>query len=251
MPQTEYDSLTADLDALAGLENYHGWILDEIRPYLNTRLVEIGGGIGTFTTLLARAHLLSCPATRLEVFEPEHALCLRLRDALQHTFPDLTRTGRLVVTDQFFQPAPDQCDTIIMINVLEHIQDDQESVRAAYYSLSPGGTFIVYSPALPWLYSPHDKAVGHYRRYELPQLEKIMRKEGFVVVAAKYMDCMGILPWYLLNVIGGSTSINPRLARFYDTWGVPLTRLIERLWRPGIGKNVLVVAQKGASASAT
>lgn len=250
MPQTEHDSLTSDLEALAGLENYHGWILDEIRPYLKTRLVEIGGGLGTFTKLLAHAHLLPHPAARLEVFEPERALCLRLRDALQHAYPDLTRTGRLVVTEQFFQPAPDQCDTIIMINVLEHIQDDQESIRAAYHSLSHGGTFIVYSPALPWLYSPHDKAVGHYRRYEMPRLEEIMRKEGFTVVAAKYMDCMGILPWYLLNVIGGSTSINPRLARFYDTWVVPLTRLIERLWRPGIGKNVLVVAQKGAAASA-
>lgn len=50
-----------------------------------------------------------------------------------------------------------------MINVLEHIQHDQESVRAIYHSLSPGGTFVVYSPALPWLYSPHDKAVGHWR----------------------------------------------------------------------------------------
>ncbi|TAL10246.1 MAG: class I SAM-dependent methyltransferase [Nitrospirae bacterium] len=250
MPHAEHDSLVSDLEALAGLENYHGWILDEIRPYLKPRLVEIGGGIGTFTKLLVQAHLLPRPATRLEVFEPASAFCLRLRDALQQAYPDLLRTGRLVVTGTFFQPAPDQCDTVIMVNVLEHIQDDQESIRAAYQSLSPGGTFIVYSPALPWLYSPHDKAVGHYRRYKMNGLEQLMRKEGFVVVAAKYMDCMGVIPWYLLNVIGGSTSINPHLARLYDQWFVPVTRLVERLWHPRIGKNVLVVARKDDSPSA-
>lgn len=246
LPHTEHDSLTSDLEALAGLENYHVWILDEIRPYLGNRLAEIGAGIGTFTKLLASAHLALNPAARLEAFEPTDHLCRRLRSDLEQTHASFVQAGRLLVTAGYFQPSSRQYDTIIMINVLEHIQDDQESIRATYHSLSPGGTFIVYSPALPWLYSPHDKAVGHYRRYEMPQLEEIMRKEGFTVVAAKYMDCMGILPWYLLNVIGGSTSINPRLARFYDTWVVPLTRLIERLWRPRIGKNVLIVARKNA-----
>ena len=246
MPQTKYDSLAADLEALTGLENYHGWILDEIRPYLKTRLVEIGGGIGTFSKLLVSAHLPPHPDARLEVFEPVRSLCLRLRDELQHSHPDLIQEGRLAVTEKHFQPSPDQCDTVIMINVLEHIQGDQEMVRAVYHALSPGGTFVVYSPALPWLYSPHDKAVGHYRRYGMNHLEQIMHKEGFVVVAAKYMDCMGVLPWYLLNVIGGATSINPHLARLYDTWFVPVTRWMEGRDGLGIGKNILMVGRKEA-----
>lgn len=178
MPQTEHASMTSDLEALAGLKNYHSWILDEIRPYLKPRLVEIGGGIGTFTKLLVSAHLLPHLTTRLEVFEPVSARCLRLRDDLQHTYPDLIRAGRLVVTEKHFQPSPDQCDTVVMINVLEHIQDDQDTVRAVYRSRSPGGTFVVYSPALPWLYSPHDKSVGHYRRYEMNGLEQSCKKKA-------------------------------------------------------------------------
>jgi hypothetical protein len=77
-------------------------------------------------------------------------------------------------------------------------------------------------------------------------LEQIMRAGGFEVVAAKYMDCLGVLPWYLLNVIGGSTSINPRLARLYDRWFVPVTRWIEQFGPPRIGKNILIVARKNA-----
>jgi SAM-dependent methyltransferase len=244
IPHTEHDHLTSDLEALARLENYHGWILDEIRPYLGNRLAEIGAGIGTFTKLLASAHLNHNPTARLEVFEPVSHLCRRLRSDLEQAHTSLIQAGRLLVTEGYFQPSSRQYDTIIMINVLEHIQDDQESVCTVYHALSPGGTFVVYSPALQWLFSSHDEAVGHYRRYEMRVLEQILVKAGFAVVAAKHMDCMGVLSWYLVNVIGGATSINPHLARFYDAWFVPVTRWIEQLWPPRIGKNILIVARK-------
>jgi len=237
-------NLAAELETLAGLENYHGWILDEIRPYLGTRLVEVGAGIGTFTKFLVQACLSHNPNARLEAFEPDPALYQRLRDQLEYSHPDLIRKGRLITTNGYFQPSSVTRDTVVMINVLEHIQDDQESVRMVYQSLSPGGSLIVYSPALQWLYSPHDKAVGHYRRYDVDQLEQVLRTEGFAVVVAKYMDCLGVLPWYLLNVVGGATSISPRLARFYDAYFVPLTRMVERRWQPSVGKNVLIVAHK-------
>jgi SAM-dependent methyltransferase len=180
----------------------------------------------------------------LAVFEPEHALFQLLQERMERTYPELLRAGRVVATNGYFDARPGQFDTVIMINVLEHIQDDQGTIRAAYHALSPGGTCIVFVPALSWLYSPLDRSVGHFRRYERTQLEQIMRAGGFEVVAAKYMDCFGVLPWYLLNVIGGSTSINSRLAHIYDSWFVPIARWIEHRWPPRIGKNVLVVARK-------
>ncbi len=244
IPHTEHNRLTSDLEALAGLENYHGWILDEIRPYLGNRLAEIGAGIGTFTKLLVRAHLNPDPTARLEVFEPASTLCRRLRSDLEEAHTSLIQAGRLLVTEGYFQPSSRQYDTIIMINVLEHIQDDQESVCTVYQALSPGGTFVVYSPALQWLFSSYDEAVGHYRRYEMRALEQILVKAGFAVVAAKHMDYMGVLPWYLLNVIGGSTSINPHLARLYDRWFVPITRWMEGREGPCLGKNILMVGRK-------
>jgi len=245
-PHTEYESLICDLEVLAGMTNYHGWILDEISPYLGSRLAEIGAGIGTVTAMLALTHLTAHPSARLEAFEPSGPFWERLHMALEQAHHDLIRTDRLRITKGYFHPLPQHYDTIIMINVLEHIQDDQEAVRTAYQSLSPGGTFIVYSPALAWLYSPQDKAVGHYRRYTLGPLQQLFGQEGFTVIRAKHMDCMGVLPWYLLNVVGGATTINPHLAHVYDRWVVPITRWLERLWPPRIGKNVLIVGRKPA-----
>ena len=247
---TECECLTASLLALDDLEDYYRWLFEEVRPFFGERLVEIGAGIGTFTVQLVRSHVSCHPMARLEVFEPEGSLYRHLRKRLENAHPDLLRAGRLTTTNGVFRSSPERFDTVIMINVLEHIEDDQASIRAAYHALVPGGTFVVFVPALPWLYSALDRAVGHYRRYEKPHLERLLRAGRFEVVTSKYMDCVGVLPWYLLNVIGRRTSINPHLAHLYDTWFVPVTRWLEGLRNPWFGKNVLIVVRKNAPASA-
>ena len=244
---TECECLTANLLALDDLENYYRWVFEEVRPLFGDRLVEIGAGIGTFTVRLVRSHVSCHPTARLEVFEPEGTLYQHLRNRLETAHPDLLRAGRLTTTNGVFCSSPERFDTVIMINVLEHIEDDQASIRAAYHALVPGGRFVVFVPALPWLYSTLDREVGHYRRYEKPHLEGLLRTGRFDVVKSKYMDCLGVLPWYLLNVVGRRTSINPHLAHLYDTWFVPVTRWIEVLWNPWFGKNVLIVARKNAA----
>ena len=240
----EHESLTASLDKLAALENYYRWILEEIRPFLGNRLAEIGAGTGTFTEFLIAAHLASNPAAHLAAFEPSEHYYRKLYEKLRGHYPDLIQAGRLTTTQGYFHASLEGFDTIVMINVLEHIENDLEAVRMVHQSLAPGGTYVAFVPALSWLYSPFDKAVGHYRRYEKTHLEEVFRKGGFTVITAKYMDCLGVLPWYLLNVIGGSQSINSRLARLYDTWFVPVTKWAERLGEPCVGKNILVVGRK-------
>src|SRR5438309_4455617 len=211
---TECKCLTASLLALDDLENYYRWLVEEVRPFFGERMVEIGAGIGTFTAWLVRAHVSCHPTARLEAFEPEESLFQHLSKRLETAHPDLLRAGRLTTINGVFRSSPERFDTVIMINVLEHIEDDQASIRAAYHALVPGGRFVVFVPALPWLYSALDRAVGHYRRYEKLSLEGLLHAGGFDVVKSKYMDCMGVLPWYLLNVVGRRTSINTHLAHF-------------------------------------
>ncbi len=240
----ENESLTASLDKLAALENYYRWVLEEIRPFLGNRLAEIGAGTGTFTKFLVTAYLASRPTVQLSVFEPSQHHYRKLHETLHSQYPGFMQAGRLTTTQGYFHASTDGFDTIVMINVLEHIENDLDAVRTVHQSLAPGGTYIVFVPALPWLYSPFDKAIGHYRRYERTQLEEVFHKGGFEVVKAKYMDCLGVLPWYLLNVLGGSQSINPRLALLYDTWFVPVTKWAERFGEPPVGKNILMVGRK-------
>jgi SAM-dependent methyltransferase len=241
---TELRDLTPDLEALADLENYPQWIVDEIKPYLGARLAEIGAGIGTITKRIADGHLQHLPEARLEAFEPAGNLYRRLQEQLNHSYPELVGNGRLVATRGYFESSPERYDTVIMINVLEHIEEDQATLQQVFRSLTPDGRVVVFVPALSWLYSPYDKAVGHYRRYEKEQLEGLFKKSGFELLKAKYLDCLGMLPWYLFYVLGRSQSMNRDLAQLYDRWVVPVTRWIEERHPPVLGKNILIVGRK-------
>jgi SAM-dependent methyltransferase len=241
---TDFRYLSSDLEALAGLENYYRWIFEEIRPFLGSRLAEVGAGIGTFSDILASGHLRVSQAPRLTVFEPAVNLHPRLLDNLQRNHPALMEGRRLIVQNGYFSLYPREFDTVIMINVLEHIEDDAGVVRTVFDSLSPGGSLVLFVPALEWLMSDLDRAVGHYRRYEKHGLEKLLQKEGFEVVKNTYFDFLGIAPWYLFYVLGRSRSVTPRAARLYDRWGVPLTRWLERFLPPVVGKSLLMVGRK-------
>ncbi len=241
---TEVVYHTSDLEALIGLSNYYGWILREIRPFLGLHMAEIGAGIGTFTDVIAREYLQDNQKARLEVFEPARNLHEQLRNTLHRNHSHLLQHERLIVLNDYFNTSKNRFDTVIMINVLEHIPQDGQIIRAVHESLGTGGTLIVFAPALQWLFSPFDESVGHQRRYSKESLKELFLQAGFALPKAKYMDCLGLCPWYLRFVWGGSLSINPRLARLYDRWGVPVTQWLEDRWEPRIGKNVLMVGRK-------
>src|SRR5437899_7852781 len=122
----EFTYLTSELEALTKLRNYYRWIFDEIRPFLGTRLAEIGAGLGTFTDILATNHLLAQPTVRMDVFEPAVNLYQQLADRLGQKHRDLIHTNRLVTHNGYFTSTHEQFDTIIMINVLEHIERSEE-----------------------------------------------------------------------------------------------------------------------------
>ena len=233
-----------ELDALKNLSNYYAWIVDECAPFLGTRLAEIGGGIGTFTAFLARSQVQRHGERSLDVFEPDAALHRSLVDRMQSEFRGLIQAGRLRVTHGAFSPHPQRFDTVVLVNVLEHIPDDESLVRAIHRSLAPGGTVIIFVPALQRLFSPLDKAVGHLRRYEKRQLRRLLESGGFGIARATYMDMAGVITWYLVHVLGRSQRISARMAEAYDRWVVPLTSAIERRCGAFVGKNLLIIGRK-------
>jgi hypothetical protein len=110
-------------------------------------------------------------------------------------------------------------------------------------ALRVGGHLLIFVPALPWLFSEADKNVGHFRRYYKKNLVKLVEDAGFSIKKAHYFDFAGILPWYV-NFVLLKNSFNPSSVALYDKIIVPPMRVIEKLLRPPIGKNVLIVAKK-------
>jgi hypothetical protein len=111
--------------------------------------------------------------------------------------------------------------------------------------LRPGGSLLVFGPALEALYSDLDYKAGHYRRYALPQLSRLTEAAGLVVERGRYFDILGVVPYYLVYKLLRQTDISGSTMWGYDRVVVPVSRALQRLLRrPPLGKNVLLVAIK-------
>lgn len=227
-----------DLEAMSFAVNYHRWILSLFEPYLGTRIVEVGAGTGSFSELLLERRLES-----LSLVEPSAAmyeqLCRRVSSSQSvSTYNDIFER----VASQIRSNA--KPDSIIYVNVLEHVEDDVNELRIINDTLDSGGRLFIFVPALRWLHGSMDRQLDHFRRYMRSELEKKCVAAGFRVITSRYFDLLGVLPWWVKYKVLQSKKMEPGAVRFYDQRVVPLARTLESSFSPPLGKNVLLVAEK-------
>ncbi len=232
-----------ELEAMAFAENYHRWILQFFEPFLGAHLVEVGAGIGSFSELILRQH--ACRT--LSLVEPSTEMYDQL--AAYARRPGRTMTHIETYNATFTEAAPhikeqQPPDSIIYVNVLEHIADDETELRAIHQTLSGGGRLLLFVPALRWLYGSFDERIGHIRRYAKPELEEKLRHAGFKILKSAYFDFLGIAPWWVKYCVFKSPTMESGAVRFYDQYIIPAARRIETRVPPPIGKNIILVAEK-------
>ncbi|HEY0519585.1 MAG TPA: class I SAM-dependent methyltransferase [Ilumatobacteraceae bacterium] len=223
------------LDVLEDLEqakNYSAWILELIGPHVSGRILEVGAGRGTYSRFFAEhGHLTA--------LEPSQAHSLELRDRLKDLPNVVVITARLDGA-----AAPGSYDTVVLLNVLEHIADDHQALGDIYEALAPGGKMVLWVPAFEALYGKFDHRIGHYRRYRRNDLLALVHKVGFQQVTAKYTNMPGFVAWWLIVRVLGRAPTSGRLASVHDRFFIPVIRRVERFVRPPIGQSLLVVAQR-------
>lgn len=226
------DGLVTALEDLEQAENYSAWILELVSPHVSGRILEVGAGRGTYSTHFAERG-------KLTALEPSDAQSAALRDRLRD-HPTAT-----VITAQLDGAvAPGSYDTVVLLNVLEHIPDDHQALHDIHNALAPGGTLILWVPAFEALYGDFDRRIGHYRRYRRDDLAAAVRKVGFQTVNARYTNMPGFFAWWLVVRLLGKAPTVGRLTVIYDRVVVPVVRRVERVIRPPFGQSVMVVAQR-------
>ncbi len=134
---------------------------------------------------------------------------------------------------------------VYTFNVLEHIVDDRAALDELFAATAPGGTLLVYVPALPSLFSSMDRKVGHLRRYRRRQLERLIRTAGFNITRSTYVDSLGWFATMLYKMVGNDRGdIGTRSVGLYDRFAFPVSRALDRLTGNLFGKNLLVVATR-------
>jgi SAM-dependent methyltransferase len=230
-----------DLEAMSWAVNYHRWILKIFEPYLGQRLVEVGAGTGSFSELL-----LELRPDSLALVEPSPAMYQRLTERLKI----INTTTQIATYPTTFKKSFEQIrlthqpDSIIYVNVLEHIADDEAELRIINQTLDNGGRVFLFVPALSWLFGPFDKLIGHHRRYSLAELVGKCTAAGFLVRRADYFDFFGVLPWWIKYRVCKSDQLGSGAVQLYDRLVVRIATVLESFLRPPIGKNIVLVAEK-------
>jgi SAM-dependent methyltransferase len=236
--ETPYVGHELELFALA--TNWKRYVKAEIGKYLVGDVLEIGAGIGA-TTLA----LYDGTVRRWICLEPDAAQAKRLRAAVTKSWgfcaPSVIAGSLRALADR---PS---FDCVLYLDVIEHIQDDRHQIEAAARLVRPGGHIVVLSPAHQWLFSEFDRNIGHLRRYDKQQLQSLM-PSGWIEKKIAYLDSVGVL-LSLGNVLALRQSMPSQLQiAIWDRFCVPLSRVIDRILLGKLGKSVLAVWHKKASA---
>jgi SAM-dependent methyltransferase len=233
MPAETY--VGSELAVFAGATCWKRYWASQLRPFLGRAVLEVGAGIGGSTAFL-------CDGQQQWVcLEPDPALVDQIVKKI--TLGELpsacqARHGTLeeLNPDELF-------DTLLYLDVLEHIREDRAELSRAAARLRLGGHLIVLAPAHQSLFSPFDAAIGHYRRYDYDSLTRLS-PDSCQVVRWRYLDSVGVLASLANRWLLRHSNPSARQIQFWDKVLVRCSRWLDPCTSYRLGKSILVVWQK-------
>ncbi|MCK5796826.1 MAG: glycosyltransferase [Deltaproteobacteria bacterium] len=177
------------LSSLSHVDKFNRWMADFLLPDVGSRVLEIGAGLGNLTSQLV-------PRDRYVATDINPHYLSYLKN-LAIAKPYLSIEELNLVDTTAFDKLEGQFDTVICLNVLEHVEEDLKALRNIHRALAPGGKAIILVPQGEWLFSSLDEAVEHYRRYTKASLAKIMVEAGFEVQSLRDYNAVSVPGWYL------------------------------------------------------
>lgn len=227
-----------ELEIFSHALNWKAYWISKLRPYLTGSVLEVGAGIGANTRLLMNGE-----SHRWVCLEPD----AKLADQLRHSFVTepscsdcevwIGTVGSIVAGESF--------DTILYIDVLEHIEDDATELQRAAARLNPDGSLIVLSPAHHWLFSEFDRSIGHHRRYTRATLSAL-NPPGLQLARCFYLDSVGLLASAANRCLLRQPLPTPKQISLWDNTMIPCSRVLDPLTGHSVGKTVVAIWKKPA-----
>ena len=215
--------------------HYNQWIVSAYAPYIGHSVLEVGIGHGAFRGLVNTPTYLGVdidPATveRARLAQPRVEWLVA--DVAGDGFP------RLIGARRF--------DTVLCVNVLEHVREQEAGLRNMLGVLEPGGHLLLFVPAFKSLYTDLDRLAGHIRRYRALQVRRLLVGAGAEVLIAEYFNPVGGVGWWLNRFLSHQALESGVVSqvRFFDRYVLPASRALNPATRGFFGQSVIAVARK-------
>ncbi|MBL8211692.1 MAG: glycosyltransferase [Bryobacterales bacterium] len=223
------------LDALTAAPRFNSWMAETVKPYLGETVLEIGAGIGNLTQTLA-------PKRRRYIatdIDEEHLA--RLSNRFSHR-PTLEVRRCDLANTRDFQGLEHSVDTVVCLNVLEHVKDDIAGLKNIHASLKPGGRAVILVPHDQKIFGTLDTALGHFRRYSHGELTERLRNNGFEVERILEFNRISRYPWWITGQVFKSKDLSGFQMKVFDRF-VWLWRKLDNVlpWPP---VSIIAIAKK-------
>jgi 2-polyprenyl-3-methyl-5-hydroxy-6-metoxy-1,4-benzoquinol methylase len=214
------------------------WVIDEISPWLGRHVLEVGCGIGTYTVKFAGKSQMVTAIDMEQGFAEETARRVATLSNVQVISGDVTNVSDPLLDRGSF-------DSVVLLDVLEHIEFDVDLLRRLHSKLKVGGHLIVKVPAMPSLYSPMDAAIGHWRRYDKRGLVSTVRLAGYETVDVWSFNALAILGWWWNGRIVKRTAPPAEQIALFNVL-TPIIRPLDKLARLVCGSSLIAIARRPA-----
>jgi SAM-dependent methyltransferase len=235
--QTRERYAADDLETMQEARRYSAHLFNLFRQYLGKRVLEVGSGIGTMSRPLADI------ADLVVGLEPNVNCVARLQEAMRGHPRFVLHACHLEECDRAELTAH-RFDTVVCVNVLEHIEDDAAALRTFKDVLIANGRVLIFVPAVQAAYGPLDAELGHHRRYSKPTLARAFADAGLDLLTLRYTNPIGLLGWMYNAHISKSTAHSPGQVKLFETLVAPWALPLERLIPPPVGLSLVAVGQK-------
>jgi Methyltransferase domain len=223
----------SELELFAAATNWKAYFGSVLRRFVVGRVLEVGAGIGSNIPYLHNDQV-----TEWTALEPDADLACRIEERLARG--ELPANCRLINGTITSVDSAELFDTILYIDVLEHILDDGAELVRARRHMATRGNLVVLSPAHQFLFTPFDAAIGHHRRYNRA-LIRALTPSGCTLSTCLMMDCAGLFASLANKVLLSAALPSKQQIAVWDRLLVPVSRILDRVVSHSFGKTIVAV----------
>ena len=225
------DNSSWELEFFDAAKNWRRYQFENILKYINSSVLDVGPGTGN------NIQYYKDKASQITLLE----INKNLANSLKLKFDD---DKKIIVLNTDIHSQEKKFDTILYMDVLEHIKDDEKEIDKALKQLNSGGNLIFFVPAYQFLYSDFDKAIGHIKRYNKKFFLSFKKDENITIIKLKYIDSIGFFIAVLNRLFNKDNKESISLGvKIWDKL-IFLSKIMDLIFLNKFGKSLFCIMKK-------